>query len=79
MSKIVCFSFFTFQSYYYHLSRSILAKVRRLYDIANILTSLGIIKKKVFVGPYNYKKPGYVWSGPSMREVDEACKQKGWK
>ena len=52
----------------------ILAKVRRLYDIANILTSLGLIKKKVFVGPLHIKKPGYSWSGPTIEEIESACK-----
>lgn len=51
-----------------------LAKVRRLYDIANILTSLGLIQKKVFVGPLHIKKPGYLWSGPSIEEIDRVCK-----
>ena len=46
------------------------AKVRRLYDIANILTSLGLIKKKTFVGPHHMKKPGYAWAGPALAEID---------
>lgn len=50
------------------------AKVRRLYDIANILSSLGLIKKKVFVGPHHIKKPGYAWSGPSLADIEAICK-----
>ncbi|XP_019853177.1 PREDICTED: uncharacterized protein LOC109582724 [Amphimedon queenslandica] len=45
-------------------------KVRRLYDIANILSSIGLIKKKVFVGPHHIKKPGYAWSGPSLADIE---------
>lgn len=39
-------------------------KVRRLYDVANILTSLGLISKKGFGGGTNFRKPGFYWSGP---------------
>ena len=53
---------------------SLSAKVRRLYDIANILSSLGLIKKKVFVGPHHIKKPGYAWSGPSLADIEAICK-----
>lgn len=43
---------------------SFTGKVRRLYDVANILTSLGLISKKVFAGGTNFRKPGFYWSGP---------------
>lgn len=45
-------------------------KVRRLYDIANILMSLGLIRKKTFIGPAHTKRPGYTWCGASMKEID---------
>ncbi|XP_040886151.1 transcription factor E2F7 [Toxotes jaculatrix] len=38
-------------------------KVRRLYDIANVLTSLGLIKK-VHVGEERGRKPAFKWLGP---------------
>uniref|UniRef100_A0A8C0IBF2 Transcription factor E2F7 n=1 Tax=Bubo bubo TaxID=30461 RepID=A0A8C0IBF2_BUBBB len=38
-------------------------KVRRLYDIANVLTSLGLIKK-VFVTEERGRKPAFKWIGP---------------
>ena len=47
----------------YHLC-TFTGKVRRLYDVANILTSLGLISKKVFAGGTNFRKPGFYWSGP---------------
>ena len=40
-----------------------LAKVRRLYDIANVLTSLGLIKK-VHVREEWGRKPAFQWIGP---------------
>ena len=46
------------------------AKVRRLYDIANILMSLGLIRKKTFIGPAHTKRPGYSWCGASMKDID---------
>lgn len=39
------------------------AKVRRLYDIANVLTSLGLIKK-VHVREEKGRKPAFKWLGP---------------
>ncbi|KAJ6651598.1 hypothetical protein lerEdw1_020799 [Lerista edwardsae] len=39
------------------------AKVRRLYDIANVLTSLGLIKK-VHVTEERGRKPAFKWIGP---------------
>lgn len=41
----------------------LLAKVRRLYDIANVLTSLGLIKK-VHVTEERGRKPAFKWIGP---------------
>jgi transcription factor E2F7/8 len=40
------------------------AKVRRLYDIANVLTSLGLIKK-VHVREERGRKPAFKWIGPA--------------
>ncbi|XP_038839957.1 transcription factor E2F7-like, partial [Salvelinus namaycush] len=39
-------------------------KVRRLYDIANVLTSLGLIKK-VHVREERGRKPAFKWIGPA--------------
>uniref|UniRef100_A0A3B4BAK2 Transcription factor E2F7 n=1 Tax=Periophthalmus magnuspinnatus TaxID=409849 RepID=A0A3B4BAK2_9GOBI len=39
-------------------------KVRRLYDIANVLTSLGLIKK-VHVREERGRKPAFKWRGPT--------------
>uniref|UniRef100_A0A8C6V3E4 Transcription factor E2F7 n=1 Tax=Neogobius melanostomus TaxID=47308 RepID=A0A8C6V3E4_9GOBI len=39
-------------------------KVRRLYDIANVLTSLGLIKK-VHVREERGRKPAFKWLGPT--------------
>ncbi|XP_067906198.1 transcription factor E2F7-like isoform X2 [Heterodontus francisci] len=39
------------------------AKIRRLYDIANVLTSLGLIKK-VHVTEERGRKPAFKWVGP---------------
>lgn len=41
----------------------LLAKVRRLYDIANVLTSLNLIKK-VHVREERGRKPAFRWLGP---------------
>ena len=46
------------------------AKVRRLYDIANVLSTLGLIKKRTFMAPNHRKMPGYAWCGPSMSEIE---------
>ena len=37
--------------------------IRRLYDIANIMTSLELISKKVLVGGKG-RKPQYIYIGP---------------
>lgn len=39
------------------------AKVRRLYDIANVLTSLNLIKK-VHMSEEKGRKPAFKWLGP---------------
>ena len=69
----------THNMYMYYFLSLFLAKVRRLYDIANILTSLGLITKKVFIGPHHIKKPGYAWSGPTIPDIDAVCKYKYMK
>ena len=51
-----------------------LAKVRRLYDIANVLTTLGLIRKKTFLAPNHRKMPGYSWAGPSLEEIKKIGK-----
>ncbi|XP_068132742.1 transcription factor E2F7 isoform X2 [Hyperolius riggenbachi] len=44
-------------------------KVRRLYDIANVLTSLGLIKK-VHVTEERGRKPAFKWIGPADFKTD---------
>ncbi|KAM4678627.1 transcription factor E2F7 [Discoglossus pictus] len=46
-------------------------KVRRLYDIANVLTSLGLIKK-VHVTEERGRKPAFKWIGPADFRSDNA-------
>ena len=46
------------------------AKVRRLYDIANVLTTLGLIRKKTFLAPNHRKMPGYSWAGPTLDQIE---------
>ncbi|NXL32625.1 E2F8 factor, partial [Glaucidium brasilianum] len=40
-------------------------KIRRLYDIANVLSSLGLIKK-VHVAEERGRKPAFKWTGPEV-------------
>lgn len=49
------------------------AKVRRLYDIANVLTSLALIKK-VHVTEERGRKPAFKWIGP----VDFSSSGEAW-
>ena len=44
------------------------AKVRRLYDIANILTSLGLIEKAI-VNDVVGRKPSFVYIGPNVDDL----------
>lgn len=50
--------YFTFLSF-------ISAKIRRLYDIANVLSSLKLIKK-VHVTEERGRKPAFKWTGPEV-------------
>lgn len=45
------------------------AKIRRLYDIANILTSLRLIKK-VHVIEIRGRKPAFEYIGPELDTLD---------
>ncbi|CAI9563871.1 unnamed protein product [Staurois parvus] len=45
-------------------------KVRRLYDIANVLTSLGLIKK-VHVTEERGRKPAFKWIGPTEFRTED--------
>ena len=47
-----------------------LAKVRRLYDIANILSSLKLIEK-VHIRGTTGKKPGFKWIGVDIDSLPE--------
>ena len=47
-----------------------LAKVRRLYDIANILSSLKLIEKVHIRGAAG-KKPGFKWIGVDIDSLPE--------
>ena len=46
----------------------VLAKIRRLYDIANILTSLLLIQK-VHVAELRGRKPAFQYIGPDIPEI----------
>ena len=45
------------------------AKIRRLYDIANILTSLGL-KCKVHYSELKGKKPAFKYTGPEIPDAN---------
>ena len=46
------------------------AKVRRLYDIANVLVSMGLIAKDSYINTSGgYHKPGFYWVGPDITDV----------
>ncbi|CAL1537110.1 unnamed protein product, partial [Lymnaea stagnalis] len=45
-------------------------KIRRLYDIANILTSLGLIKK-IHVTEIRGRKPAFQYIGPDVDDLNE--------
>jgi len=47
---------------------SVLAKIRRLYDIANILASLNLIAK-VHVTELRGRKPAFSYIGPDVEEL----------
>ncbi|GIX87303.1 transcription factor E2F7 [Caerostris extrusa] len=50
-------------------SAQIKTQIRRLYDIANVLSSIGIIQKDVTVG----KKPAFKYIGPDDNELADIC------
>lgn len=51
-----------------------LAKIRRLYDIANVLSSIGLIKKYSHTGK-SISKPAYKYTGPAVDMIRDAeCK-----
>ncbi|XP_070189642.1 transcription factor E2F8-like [Littorina saxatilis] len=56
-------------------------KIRRLYDIANILTSLDLIQK-VHVTEIRGRKPAFKYIGPDIEKLDSAesnmCYTDGW-
>lgn len=45
-------------------------KIRRLYDIANILSSLGLIQK-IYVTELKERKPAFKYVGPDLDNIDE--------
>lgn len=46
------------------------AKIRRLYDIANILTSLDLIRK-VHVTEFRGRKPAFKYIGPDLMQMQD--------
>ncbi|KAK7487750.1 hypothetical protein BaRGS_00021017 [Batillaria attramentaria] len=54
-------------------------KIRRLYDIANILTSLDLIRK-VHVTEIRGRKPAFKYVGPDIETLDDVniCYSDGW-
>lgn len=59
--KLNCCGYHTWHDH--HCILYLQAKVRRLYDIANVLTSLALIKK-VHVTEERGRKPAFKWIGP---------------
>lgn len=58
--------FFIFRySVNWYINFSSPAKIRRLYDIANVLSSLDLIKK-VHVNEERGRKPAFKWTGPEI-------------
>ncbi|XP_034949992.1 transcription factor E2F8-like [Chelonus insularis] len=53
------------------VSRSHRTKVRRLYDIANVLTAIGLIKK-VSLPDRNLKKPIFKYTGPEIESTNSS-------
>lgn len=53
---------------YWHFNISCAAKIRRLYDIANILASLNLICK-VHVTELRGRKPAFSYIGPDVEEL----------
>lgn len=49
-----------------------LAKIRRLYDISNVLSSLKLIKK-VHVTEERGRKPAFKWTGPENLSSQGQC------
>ena len=46
------------------------AKVRRLYDIANVLVSMGLIAKDHYISTTEgCHKPGFYWIGPDISDT----------
>uniref|UniRef100_A0A8C0FT99 Transcription factor E2F8 n=1 Tax=Bubo bubo TaxID=30461 RepID=A0A8C0FT99_BUBBB len=45
-------------------------KIRRLYDIANVLSSLGLIEK-VHVAEERGRKPAFKWTGPEIQNLKQ--------
>ena len=44
--------------------------MRRLYDIANVLVSMGLIAKDSYINTSGgYHKPGFYWVGPDITDV----------
>lgn len=58
---LTCQSELLYFTFVYFIS----AKVRRLYDIANVLSSLELIKK-VHVTEERGRKPAFKWTGPDV-------------
>lgn len=55
---------------------SFAAKVRRLYDIANILSSLQLIQKVHIHNIQSGRKPGFRWIGIDLDSLDKLNKPK---
>lgn len=55
----------------------LLAKIRRLYDISNVLSSLKLIKK-VHVTEERGRKPAFKWTGPENLSLQGQCHLMGF-
>lgn len=72
-TKVKTLFFPNLYAYIYVNVLLILAKIRRLYDIANVLSSIGLIEKCCQQTSVN--KPAYRYIGPRVEIIREAeCK-----
>ena len=50
-------------------------RIRRLYDIANILQSLKLIKKVTITEAHGGRKPAFTYTGPDLSGIGRLSKQ----
>jgi len=65
------FDFYSINLLYSWMNWLLAAKIRRLYDIANVLTSIGLIKKYHF-NDASISRPAYKYIGPQVDVIRNA-------